>query len=739
MNFRVWAGKSAWLGLSCILASGCGGVVDGAPPASEDAEVAQGEDAAVGDAADVLDVADPADADAVDAVADADLDDADVAEDVADAADVSPADAVDAVPGDDVSGPDEDAAAADTADAAADSADVADGSAPDDATVADVATDAAADAASDVSSEDVSSDGVSSDGVSSDGVSSDTVPPCISDADCDEGNPCTVDSCVSGVCKMAPLVCAPDLNPCTNAVCDPVAGCTQVLSTGACNDKDPCTKVDKCVNGACVGVTMLDCADSDPCTDDVCLTGQGCSHPLLATCNDGDACTVDSCSGSGVCAHVALFPYAYCEDGNPCTVSDACSLVAGKLVCVGGPITDCDDGNVCTNDSCSAPGGCTHVGNGGACDDYDICTGPDFCADDYCIGGAYKTCADDGNPCTIDYCVSNAPSGVVNPPAPNADGCVYANTASACEDGSACTGADTCAGGACGSGNGNGCDDKNACTLDSCSGDGKVCSHTVDSTASVCDDGDVCSLGDACNVTTGACVGSSKTDCSDADPCTLDTCDAKLGCVHPALCDDANPCTQDVCQAGTCSHASLVLFQDDFSNGNVKGWTLDAEWQIGVASVGPVGNLPPGDPGADHSLSADNMEAGVVIGGIAKRETHGMRYLTSPEIDTTGMTYPALEFWRWLDADMAPYMVNTVEIYNGQIWKAIWKSSDGEVTADKTWVRVARDVSKYKHAKFRFRFGFAIQDGATVLAVGSWNIDDVVVGGSWTCIDNPQP
>lgn len=634
---------------------------------------------------------------------------------------------------------------------ATDTAATADADADATGEIADTAEDSAAtdagDAETDAGGGDDAADGDDAAGTDADnGKDAEDVPkdagppgiPCKVAAECADNDSCTNDACVKGFCKNTAIICAPDANPCTSAQCDQIKGCIQVNNSVLCNDKDPCTKVDQCVDGACVGVTLLDCNDNDTCTDDMCVKGVGCSNVLAAICNDGNSCTADSCTASSGCAHSDLAVYADCSDGNPCTLDDACALDGGKITCISGPLNNCDDSNVCTTDSCTSTG-CSHVGNSGPCDDYDPCTGPDVCEGNYCVGGFLKVCADDGNPCTVDYCVSQKPDGVVNPPKADSDGCVHANFSAGCEDGSACTGGDGCVSGTCAGGTGNGCDDKNSCTLDACGGDGKSCVHTVSSGAGTCDDGDACSLGDTCDLSTGACVGTSKLGCADNDACTADNCDAKKGCVHPPLCDDSDPCTQDFCQAGTCTHKPLYLFTEDFANGNAQGWTMDAEWEIGPAKVGPVGNLPPGDPGSDHSMGSDNQIAGVVIGGTAKRETHGMRYLTSPEIDTTGMEYPSLEFWRWLDADMAPYMVNTVEIWDGLAWHPMWKSLDDELIADKAWVRIARDVSKYKNKNFRFRFGFSILNGDTVLAVGSWNIDDIKVAGSWTCIENPLP
>jgi hypothetical protein len=146
---------------------------------------------------------------------------------------------------------------------------------------------------------------------------------------------------------------------------------------------------------------------------------------------------------------------------------------------------------------------------------------------------------DDKNPCTTDACEPSS-------------GCVASNNAKPCDDGSVCTQSDVCSGGKC-SGTAVVCDDGNACTLDVC--DAKLgCTHTTQD-GSPCDDGNACTSGDAC--LGGKCAGAAVV-CDDKNPCTTDSCDAKLGCIvktasGPA-CEDGNPCTSpDVCKSGSCT------------------------------------------------------------------------------------------------------------------------------------------------------------------------------------------
>ncbi|MCA9518265.1 MAG: hypothetical protein KC635_25190, partial [Myxococcales bacterium] len=145
---------------------------------------------------------------------------------------------------------------------------------------------------------------------------------CLDAADrCDDGTPCTTDSCVStsGECKHVPVAVAT-----------------------ACDDQSACTSGDHCEAGACVGAPIT-CNDQNPCTIDGCEPATGCT----ATPNAGESC----------------------DDHDVCTVSDRCD---GTGRCVG-EVIDCDDDNPCTEDHCGSNGVCTHAAAeaGLACDDGD--------------------------------------------------------------------------------------------------------------------------------------------------------------------------------------------------------------------------------------------------------------------------------------------------------------------------------------------------------------------------------
>ena len=151
---------------------------------------------------------------------------------------------------------------------------------------------------------------------------------------CDDGNACTSDSCDSATgCVHSAVVCD-DHNPCTTDSCDPASGCVFANDDlNTCTDNDLCT-TDACVSGACVS-TPIGCDDGNACTADSCDPGVGCINAPLpddTPCGDGSDTSCDnpdSCL-AGSCVINREPDGTSCQDGNLCTVGDAC--VAGACI-----------------------------------------------------------------------------------------------------------------------------------------------------------------------------------------------------------------------------------------------------------------------------------------------------------------------------------------------------------------------------------------------------------------------
>ena len=295
----------------------------------------------------------------------------------------------------------------------------------------------------------------------------------------------------------------------------------------------------------------------------------------------------------GGCTHEALPAGEACDDGDGCTIADAC----GPGGCVGQAL-DCDDDDPCTDRACNPEtGDCATAYNVAPCEDGDLCTAGDTCAEGQCVPGAAANC-DDGNICTINLC---------DP----AVGCHSLPTQSPC-----CSGLTSF------------CDDGNPCTSDLCDPDTGGCIY--EHNAAACDDGDACTTGDAC--AEGAC-GGAPVDCNDGNPCTDDQCGVAQGCYHIDLdgvaCDDGLACSvADACVAGACvGDTSQCTCTPTFSSdaGKISALAMGTNGDPGQGldvDADPSTCSPEGDcsGGVNNALSilagfANDSLAGAVSGG----------------------------------------------------------------------------------------------------------------------------
>jgi hypothetical protein len=128
---------------------------------------------------------------------------------------------------------------------------------------------------------------------------------------CADGDACTQsDTCQSGVCVGTnPVVCTASDQCHVAGLCDPQTGfCSDPAKPdgSACNDGNLCTQLDTCQTGACSGGNPVICVASDQChLPGSCDTGTGfCSNPVAAdgtACNDGNQCSVSDACTAGVC------------------------------------------------------------------------------------------------------------------------------------------------------------------------------------------------------------------------------------------------------------------------------------------------------------------------------------------------------------------------------------------------------------------------------------------------------
>lgn len=500
------------------------------------------------------------------------------------------------------------------------------------------------------------------------------------EAPCDDGDPDTADDlCADGVCAGVGTFCTPeefkyvqgmcnlcndngtdwledgevinDGNPCTDDACDSKQGVLHLNNDGPCDDGDPATGDDSCVDGECVG-TPITCEagkyaednglcqlcaddgsgwqgdgepvdDGDVCTDDLCDADAGVLHPLNSEpCDDGNPDTGSDICSEGVCSGVPIIcdPGQFVEDNGKCYLCD--ELGSGY----DGDGEMIDDGNVCTDDLCDPFDGVGKVFNDGPCDDDNSGTIYDACADGVCSGipvvcpaaeyvskdglcflcnddgtsfaGAGET-IDDGNVCTDETCDPAA-------------GLVSEFNVAPCDDGNEATGNDTCADGEC------------------------IGVPIVCESGKYVDDNGICSQ---CAADGAGYVGDGE-PVDDGNECTDDVCDPDSGVGHAFnsdACDDGDPATiNDSCDAGVCSGVLLVCpagehvdveglcalcnaegtaFADDgapIDDGNV---CTDDQCDAGAGVEHANNNIPcdDGDPATTDDLCADGVCAGTPI------------------------------------------------------------------------------------------------------------------------------
>ena len=359
----------------------------------------------------------------------------------------------------------------------------------------------------------------------------------------------------------------------------------------------------------CERTAPVPCDDGTVCTaPDLCDATAKCVPGAVKKCDDGNACTTDSCDPVKGCVN-AINTLA-CDDGNACTDKDVCK----DAKCGPGLPKVCDDAATCTTDSCDKVKGCVNApvaGSGIPACDGEISGGRCYKAfkgvqtwdnaeaackawgggghltsianltenalvrknadlvcgvnkttaiglNDVAVEGKYVWI--DGTVSTYTNWLPGQPDnagnedhvGMWNAPGWNDFPATWGydcyvcerNAPVPCNDGSACSTQDVCdATGKCVGALPLKCDDANVCTADSC--DPKVgCVHMPVTVTTPCDDGNACTDKDVCGTGTGKCAAGTPKVCNDNSVCTTDGCDPKTGCtVVPApgagapLCD----------------------------------------------------------------------------------------------------------------------------------------------------------------------------------------------------------
>ncbi|HMR06467.1 MAG TPA: hypothetical protein PKA88_11835, partial [Polyangiaceae bacterium] len=470
---------------------------------------------------------------------------------------------------------------------------------------------------------------------------------------------------------------------CGTLTCDP----TKHVCTGCSADPEcPTGTVCDIPTQTCIAkcATKADCPVSFDCCNEKCeniatnLSHCGACATACAPAHGTGACA------NGICSVAACDAgYANC-DASP---TNGCEINTNTTA------THCGGcGSTCSNNngtpSCSA-GKCQIACNSGFVD---------------CDGNAL------GNGCEVNVTTDTKNCGTCGNNCPvSAPNC----SSGSCKSNCAPLTAD------CDGNTGNGCETLTSQNHLHCGGCNQACGANQYCTSSSCT---LCPSGKS------DCDGSGANACeatTASDPNNCGACGKKCGS------DGTCGCAAGVCSGGT------VYFSDDFSD-NSKGWSLAGEWAIGPTQVSSGHEEGNPDPASDHSTTADNGVAGIVLGGNHSIGIHGFDYITSPVINLSAATGSVkLSFWRWLNCDFVPYVTDTIEVYNGTSWVTLWSNASvgDNLIEDYSWQRYEYDVTAHKNAAFRVRFGHKVDEdseGYEAWIMSGWNIDDLSLA-SGTC------
>lgn len=408
-------------------------------------------------------------------------------------------------------------------------------------------------------------------------------PDCTRDEDCEAGEMCTGE----GRCVMVPQPRCGDGQVTEGEECDlgeansDAGACTTECKEARCGDGRVWLEHEECDDG--------NTSDEDPCKNGCVLNvcGDGVPGGVGETCDDGNQDEHDGCTSkcaAPTCGDGILQPerFEQCDDGNGSNNDDCVSCFPARCgdAYVWYGHEECDEGNDNADDApCTSA--CLHnvCGDGlilageEECDDGGTCgdSPPTLCQrDEQCLGrgdgvcqpkggdGCNTSCKVESRRCCIPgndpYCISEGTVNPLNPCAicnPDQHKTAWSpNDGVACNDGNTCTVYDTCANMQCVSSSSLYCADGNPCTDDSC--DPVIgCVHTPRS--GYCKDVRFCNGVEQCH--DGQCI-SPGSACGGPLPYCIEATDSCVACLLDEHCDDGSPCTLDTCSAdNTCVHS----------------------------------------------------------------------------------------------------------------------------------------------------------------------------------------
>lgn len=207
---------------------------------------------------------------------------------------------------------------------------------------------------------------------------------------------CTVDYCLSGVCKRGASFVEDDGEACTVETCVGGTVQTEVRTSGSCEDNDPCTENDACVGGVCMGTVNPLCPAK-------------CGDGLCDPWEDSESCLKDCPAecGDGLCAAPVESP-ENCPEDCPATCMDGiCSPGESVYTCPSDCPPVCENG-VCepTESAVGCPADCGWCGDG-VCGIAEGARGGADCPKDCLAACGDKKCVagESADSCLVDCCV----------------------------------------------------------------------------------------------------------------------------------------------------------------------------------------------------------------------------------------------------------------------------------------------------------------------------------------------
>lgn len=436
------------------------------------------------------------------------------------------------------------------------------------------------------------------------------------------------------------------------------------------------------------GPCGVDCAkfETPPCTIAVCNTGQELGplntcvvvpSPKGTTCDDGQFCTVNDACDNGTCAGGAP---------NVCGVTPApCSAV------------------ICYEESKSCD--VTPVNDGTACTPTALCQVNGICQIGDCVGEPKDCTFSPLSECNTVACdpATGKCMGTSDPAKDDAP-CLLT--------GALCSAKKTCKAGQCGGG-----------TAKDCS------AFDVGCQVGVCD---------AANGFCGPATAPVGTACIDGiAECYVGACDAKGLCQSSSApngiaCNDHNSCTKaDTCVAGACAGATIagcLLYLQEGFEVCPNGWTFGGDWQCGKPeNVGPL-----------TAHTGNGVAATKIAGLYTVNQSFGTTVADSPSIDLTQATHPVISFWAWVHTEGSTFDGWNLKVSTngGQSFTDVTtvtpaysltiagKPAWGGDHSAEGWQNYTADLTAFIGQPILLRFAFR-SDGAGVFP-GVY-IDDIVV------------